>query len=418
MKKLHVYLLICILLLAAFLRFAYIIKDAGRPLKGDEPSYETIAWNMAIGEGYQRIDGKGVQSITAMRGPSYVLFLTLIYLIFGRNLLAIYIAQVLLAVGSGFLLFKICRLLFRRTDVPLVAALMYAIYPPFVTNTQYILTEIFTIFLMLLAVFGFLNYRMAGKLSWLYVSAVAVAMSTMAKPVLAILPVLFFVAGYARLQRRAQVRDLAAQLAVVVLLMVPWTVRNALAFHAFIPTVSVGGIAFWGGTGPANGKVVSGLGNPGVPTYVFKAIEGMSEPERDRWFYRDGLRIIRSEPKRYAALLMKKKIPCLWFSLAYDAPPTKRNLIFMFCNILVGLTAVLGIVSLKPPRFAANLLVWLVLYFTVIHVLFFSVFRYSLPVYAYMFCFSAGGVVVVLRRFVLVDRLLKRLDLGEEAGCP
>ncbi|HUV03487.1 MAG TPA: glycosyltransferase family 39 protein [Armatimonadota bacterium] len=417
MKKLHVYLLICILLLAAFLRFAYIIKDAGRPLKGDEPSYETIAWNMAIGEGYQRIDSKGVQSITAVRGPSYVLFLTLIYLVFGRNVLAVYTMQALLDVGSCLLLFAICRLLFRRTDVPLVAALMYAVYAPFITNTQYILTETFTIFLTLLAVFGFLNYRMAGKLSWLYVSAVAVATATMAKPILALLPVLFFVAGYARLQRRAQVRDLAVQLAVVVLLMIPWTVRNALAFHAFIPTVSGGGITFWGGTGPANGKVVGGLGDPGVPSYVLRTVRGMSEPERDRWFYRDGLRIIRSEPKRYAALLMKK-IPCLWFNLAYDTPPTKRNLIFMACNILVGLTAVLGIVGLKPPRFAASLLAWLVLYFTVMHMLFFSVFRYSLPVYAYMFCFSAGGVVVVIRRFGLVDRLLKRLDLGEEAGCP
>jgi len=148
---------------------------------------------------------------------------------------------------------------------------------------------------------------------------------------------------------------------------------------------------------------------------VLRTVRGMSEPERDKWLYREGLRIVRADPKRYV-ILMIRKVPRLWFNLAYDMPPTPTKL--MLANILVGLTAVLGIVGLKPPRFAANLLVWLVLYFTVIHMLFFSVFRYSLPVYAYMFCFSAGGVVVVLRRFVLVDRLLKRLDLGEEAGCP
>jgi hypothetical protein len=37
-------------------------------------------------------------------------------------------------------------------------------------------------------------------------------------------------------------------------------------------------------------------------------------------------------------------------------------------------------------------------YFTFTHLLFFSIFRYSLPVYAYLFAFSGAGLIQVARR--------------------
>ena len=40
------------------------------------------------------------------------------------------------------------------------------------------------------------------------------------------------------------------------LTIAPWTVRNYLVFHRFVPVASHGGQTLWGGTGPADGKTL------------------------------------------------------------------------------------------------------------------------------------------------------------------
>jgi hypothetical protein len=116
----------------------------------------------------------------------------------------------------------------------------------------------------------------------------------------------------------------------------------------------------------------------------------MDEMERDRWFYGDGLRIIRERPGRYALLLLRK-VPRLWLNLGYDRPPSRASVLLALFNGAMIVLAFLGIRAFHPPRIGAALLLLMAGYFTFIHLLFFSIFRYSLPVYAYLFCFSGAG---------------------------
>ncbi len=206
--------------------------------------------------------------------------------------------------------------------------------------------------------------------------------------------------------------DAVAQCVVIGLVMAPWVARNAVVYHAFIPGVTQGGVTFWGGLGPIEGHVIGGLNDPRVPR-GFEAALPRSEVERDRWFYREGLRVIREHPARTLRVVLRK-VPRLWFNLMKDEPSVMAShalgtvgvgagalpglsLLFAAANLVAMVLAGVGVARARPPAFAADLLLWLVLYFTVVHMAFFAVFRYSLPVYAYLFCFTAAGLTSLAR---------------------
>ena len=45
--------------------------------------------------------------------------------------------------------------------------------------------------------------------------------------------------------------------AAIARVMAPWTIRNVVVFHAFIPGVTTGGLVFWGETAPFGGRMVA-----------------------------------------------------------------------------------------------------------------------------------------------------------------
>lgn len=399
MERSHRTLLVCILAVACLLRVAAVMKCAGVTLSGDEPSYDSIAWNLATGHGYYRVDSHGQTLLTATRGPAYVLFLSMFYVIAGHHVVIPLVAQVVLDLASCFLIFRLTQMLFRRWDAAVIAAGLYAFYPQIIRHTGEVLSETFVMFFFLLGLFHYARYTILGQKNSVYLGAAAIGIAGMSKPILLLLPIIFFLANLSRGAFRGNVRNLVIQLGIIGVMMTPWIIRNAIAFHAFIPGVTNGGITFWGGTGPADGKVIGGLGDPDSPQYARDAVKGMTEVQADKWFYRDGMRIIRENPGRYARLMVIKASR-LWFSIPYEGAFSVSNKLLIGLNLILGLLSVVGVVALKPAATMSRILLLLVMYFTGIHMVYFSTFRYSLPVYALMFCFSAGGAVYVLDRLV------------------
>jgi hypothetical protein len=384
-------LLALVVLVALSVRVFIVMRSAGAPLFADEVTYDSIAMNLIEGHGYSRGAGPDVRP-TAVVGPGYVLMLAAVYATVGHQPVAVKLVQVVLDCFSCLLLFRISIRLFHRTDTALLASLLYALYPPFAMHTNAILTE-----------------TLAPETTALYLSALVSGVAALSRPILALLPVLFFLSSFRSAEKRLLLlKHLVLRCAVVGLVMSPWVLRNAVVFHSFIPSVTLGGFTFWGGTGPADGRVVGGLVEAWAPKHVEPAVRGLSELERDRWFYREGMRVVREDPARFLRVALRK-LPRLWFNLAKDERSimtsktlgavglgstvlSRVSLVFALGNLIAMILAVVGIVRLKPPQVSVDLLLWLVLYFSLIHMAFFAVFRYSLPVYAYLFCFSAAGI--------------------------
>ncbi len=132
--------------------------------------------------------------------------------------------------------------------VGLVATGIAAIYPPLVLIGTSLLSESLFIPLVLAAVWAALQYRDAKRLRWAAIAGVLVGLSALTRGngIFLIIPVGFLLwVQRPRFTRRALAAP-AAALAAVVLVLVPWTIRNLNVFHQFVPVTTETGYALEG----------------------------------------------------------------------------------------------------------------------------------------------------------------------------
>jgi 4-amino-4-deoxy-L-arabinose transferase-like glycosyltransferase len=389
--------LIAVLATGLVLRLAFVLSVRDRPLVGDEGSYDQIAWNLASGRGYSMGNRPEPAIPTASRGPGYILPLAASYRVAGHSKLAILIAQVFLDVTCIVLVWRIGRRLFGPA-LALGGAVLYAVYPPMILQSGGVLTETMVNASVLAALDAGLRWGLDGWRPGLPLSGLAMGICALNKPQLAPVAVLIVLAMRPALGSARFWGPALLQVALVAAVLAPWMVRNEMVFHRLIPGVTNGGVTFWGGTGPDHGRTIGGIGEPGVPASVRAAIRGMSESERDRYLYAEGIRVIRAAPGRFA-LLMFRKVARLWFNLGFDDPPSRGSLMLAAANAILIALGIVAVVTLKPPAPAVSLLVAMAVFFSIVHMIFFSTVRYSLPCYAYLFSFSGAELWRRLPRF-------------------
>ena len=383
------------MLLAASLRLAFVLSTTPRALVGDETTYDSIAYNLVSGHGYRLGESNEEGTLTAMRGPSYVLEVALFYRIFGRTLTRPLVAQALLDVLGCWLVYQLGRLWFRRPQVGVTAAAIYAIYPPFIQYSGALLTESFTTLTLLAALLAWQVHLEAAGWRAAAGSGVALALCALNKPQLAPLIVLLPLVALPERGGARTIRDLAILALAFAVVTIPWVLRNAMVFHAFVPGVTNGGIGFWGGTAPIGGRLISSLADPPVPDSLRRAVLAMGEVQGSRWLYREGVRIIAADPGRYAFLLFRKFFQ-LWFNLGFDQPPSRASVdLAAFQAVAVALAAA-GLRIGSPGRGVARLIGWLGLVWTAVHLPFVVVVRYAVPFYSVLFVCTAAGLVALI----------------------
>ena len=383
--------LFAVLLLAFVLRLGWVLHERDHALYGDEPSYDKIALNLAQGYGFQSGDATEQRRPTAMRGPAYLVFLATFYRVLGHHSLPPLVGQALLDVLSCWITYHLGRRWFRREVPAVIATGLVAVYPPFIFSTAQLISESFTLATVLLTVLAFTEYLERPRLRSLLLTGLALGVCTLGKPQLGAAGLVFGFAAVPRLGWQRAGRAAVVITAVVAAALSPWIVRNARVFHAFVPGVTQGGISFWGGTAPFENRAVGGLAEPWVPDSLRKSLSRMDEIELSRWFYRDGVRIIREDPARYARLAVRKVFR-LWFNLLFDDPPSRGSLLLAALHLLLFALAGLGMVRAGADPVATRLVLALVAYWTVLHVPFVAQVRYALPCLPLIFCFTAGGI--------------------------
>ncbi|MGB6430180.1 MAG: hypothetical protein WBF06_06315 [Candidatus Acidiferrales bacterium] len=114
-----------------------------------------------------------------------------------------------------------------------------------------------------------------------------------------------------RRKREPWGRGLAACALLFVLCLVPWTIRNALVFHKFIPVRSNFGLEFWLGNNPGTADNTNGNQHPNDNLDEAKLYRGMGEPAYMALKQREGLDFLRSHPAD-AARLTFHRIVSTW----------------------------------------------------------------------------------------------------------
>jgi len=382
-----------VLIRAAFVLF--YSEAAGNPGL-DSERYTRVALNLLSGNGF----AEWGRHPTAFVPPLYPFFLAGCYGLFGAHPLIVKILQAVLGGLLPWPVYKMGRLLGgERTALP--AAAVTAVYPELVVMTGYLYTETFFILLVCMFFLHLLKaFRTGRTADWVLAGAVF-GFGMLVRNLLFFFPffLLFFCLAVRAL--RARIKGLLLMSLVGYALLVPWTVRNALVFHRFIPVSTSGSLEFWVGSDIARG---------GRFHYreTAEAVEALtahakSESEKGAILIRAAIGNIRANPLGYARVCLGKALR--YFVQIYENVPTgaerKPNrlivLVLAFCYYPLLVLALAGFWRSRRefPKWApiTALFAYTLLLYSAMH----FVPRYRIPLIPFMALFAAYGLAGLLK---------------------
>jgi hypothetical protein len=177
--------------------------------------------------------------------------------------------------------------------------------------------------------------------------------------------------------------------------LAPWTLRNYLVFHEFVPLTTMGGYTFYEGNSPYNRT-----GGPGG-ALPFPDTRGMGEVEKGRFLRQEALRAIREHPGRMPRLLWSK------FRRLWNVRPNTDNAAYVSRPIVLASAAsftpvlvlfVVGLVLSWKRRRELIYLYLLVLHTMAINLVFVSSLRYRLPLEPFMIVVASYALAVIAAR--------------------
>ncbi len=370
--------------LALLLRFLPLILLDVEPL-GDSIWYEQGGYNIAKGEGYT-IAGKA----TAFWPVGYPLFLGIVYFIFGHSLFVARFWTVILSLYICFLTYRIGKTVLGNSG-SLVALLLIATFPSQIFFSSLFFSEVLFSALFLTVVYFTMKLAEGEKGGWLWlVVGLLCGASILVRPVTLLFPVVIFI-FLLRIKKQSFKSSLLRTALVIfgiLLLLVPWTVRNKNVLGHWILVSTNSGYNFWIGNNPE----AKGTFTPEVAE-VLNVID--DEVERYYLGYREGFNFILNRPDKFL-LLIPRKLFYLFltdtFSFYYLLTSAGKSstgwlaavggVLFELYYLLILLLGVAGILLplRDESRSGMKLICWVLGYWVFFHIFLFTIDRYHFPI--------------------------------------
>jgi 4-amino-4-deoxy-L-arabinose transferase-like glycosyltransferase len=256
---------VVVVLAALGLRVGYVELTPGYRIVHDARDYDFHARSIASGDGFSKqLTGKP----TAFRPPGYPYLLGGAYRLFGveRSVDAdrIHVARMLGAVlgALGVALIGALALQLLGRTAALVAMALAAVYVPSILVTEAIMSEqLFVVLLLAALVTAIHQRRSAHPYAFALLAGVlaGLAVLTRANGLVLLIPLILAVWAAPRRSWRS-LGPPAVLVAVALAVVAPWTIRNAVELHAFVPVTTQLG---WALAGTYNDEARNDQVNPG-----------------------------------------------------------------------------------------------------------------------------------------------------------
>jgi hypothetical protein len=243
-----------LLALALIVRLGYVAATPGYQANNDAHNYDVHARSIATGQGFARI-GSGPSGQTAFRPPGYPYLLAGVYAVAGverakpeTRYLAGRVANALVGTAIVALIGVLSMQLFGRR-VALAAVALGAVYLPLILIGGTLMSEpLFTALLLGALAAAIHHRRSAHRYRWAVVAGVlgGLAILTRANAVILLAPLVIAVWDARPRWSWRALAPPAALVAVALATVSPWTIRNAVVFHSFVPVTTQLGTALAG----------------------------------------------------------------------------------------------------------------------------------------------------------------------------
>jgi len=378
----------------------------------DDVRYDVLAWHLAQGKGYTNYLG----TAEAKDPPLLPIALAPVYILFGHSYQAARVFLIVLGCISVAALYGLAAQLFDRR-VAVATGALAAVYPDLVTYSGLTLTESLYIPALVLALVAFARGVKTGRGLPFALSGILFGCAALTRPEAIFIPFILAVAVAIFIARpwAQRLRNGALVIGASLVVLCPWTIRNAVQFHTFLPVSAGSGIAFYVGSYlPWSGLDTRGAESIYAQPFFQDLFRGRSTVGADQYLMHLAVQQIKQHPLAYIRLI-PRKLYSLFRSTDSNGIYADHGklllvkagieLLYIIVLALILLGLVLALRRVDRP-IALYLLV--PLYLIVIHTLTIPAARYAFPIVALLLPCSGLGLLRVwaplISRFSGVQR--------------
>jgi len=244
-------------LLALALRLFFVFYLQPTPSSGSDPFYyDQAARGLIAGEGFH------LGQLFAYIPPFYPSFLAAIYFLFGHSYLPVQIIQALLGALTCIFVYLI-GLQLGGKRMGMLAGILMALHPQLARYPSELWTENLFIPLLWATLLCLLRLRLSTwpkSLFWGIAVGLLAGLASLTREIgLPLMIIILFVEYLLRKKSNNHfgLKKLMLTTSIMLLVILPWTIRNYILLHHFVPITIVGGINFYQGNNPrANGNFI------------------------------------------------------------------------------------------------------------------------------------------------------------------
>ena len=407
-------LIFLIFLSAFFIRWGFVVFYPGGKMLSQEvlcdDGYKYDQWAMNIlNHGCLQLSIKdALGELFPSPFPLYSIFLSVVYFIFGHNLVILRLVQAALGALTCIVVYFLAKEVSEDETVSLISAIIMALHYPSVTAVGYVMTEsLFTLILVCAALL--LIRAVKSPRSFLYwLCGLCWGLAALCRPVIwGFAPVLAVYVSYVLLRHKAGfIKYFFLFILGISLALVPWSARNYKVYGIFTPAFG-GGFGLYLGNSPLATGGSGGWDSP-QDVRVEKDIEQryhkLSPLELDSLFRRRAVEFVINNPRRVIILAMKKFIN-MWRPY-YDTARPANRIIYVATDLLfIFPYSIAGMVICRRKRIY-TLFYLLVGYYIFIHMILVSLLRFRLPLMPFLAIFAA----------CILKKIFERIGLEKAAG--
>jgi 4-amino-4-deoxy-L-arabinose transferase-like glycosyltransferase len=226
-------LLVAAIALGVAARIAYVLATRHYALAGDEVEYDSEGWLIAHGHLFYTRLPYGILTAGAWKPPGYPLWVGMWYAIVGHHPLVVRLAQVPFGAITIALTWVLARRLFGAR-VAMAAVFVVALYPLAFQYEELLYSESLATPLTLAVLVVIFTGAPTRRRAILCGALMGISLLIRASDVFLFLGVLVAWGISAGWRRGIGLTALAVLVAALV--VVPWTVRNEVVVHGFVPT--------------------------------------------------------------------------------------------------------------------------------------------------------------------------------------
>jgi len=387
-----------VLVLAALLRFACVLVLPS-PLESDYLGYWVMASNLAEGRGLSLEDGRP----TAWLSVGYPILLAGVFWVFGTSIAAVKALNLLLGIASVLLLYLAARMMFRSVAIAVLGALLLAVCLDVVVYTSYVAKENLMVFLLLaqLALAAHANGSAAWRIGGAVLFGVATGGLTLTgNAALGLLPAFALLVFFGT---RSLVRTLgyfAVAGIVTILVIAPVIWRNHVTFGTF-GVNNNSGFNLYIGNNPTATPYFEDIATTPIGPRWQALISEYGEGGASRILGDLARRHILENPAETFRLALRKAV-AFWepplHSGKYEEGNKERfvRTLWLIQYILYCVLALLSLAAFKQHGRAVVVLLLMAAAYTGVHMVFYVVYRYRVPIMPVVSILAGLGAQILL----------------------